>query len=684
MRSICYVVPYSRCTLAKNVISRIISLKSFGMDDIEVICYDGSGADLLVSFCKENGIKIRKLSIDQFNFNLSIQNVPFLVSYEIRKILTKEKHDIVRFVDFMGSAFHCIQAKRIYGEFEDTIFAVDMYGSSQFQNEAGESWGFGGFEQLIVQYMERYCCEFCDRLTSPTQSMFEWAIKKRWILCEEKNVIHNTLITDFHISKIPDKSNLIFCGELSKAGGLHLFCSALQKLPEETLTKIKSVTFIGESSTVGNIHAEEYIYNSMTSINHSYTILNSLLPEDIIRECERLNGIIVFPQIISNNDIEFIAAIAYNIPLIAVSSASHSEIVNNSVTFTNSPEALAKKIQELEEVDFSNIKHRYDGAAQEAKWIENNNLFTHKDLEKYEAKPLVSICMAYYNHGKYLNMALSSIEALDYPNIEVILVNDGSTDVKSNEIFDKLKMEFGGVKYKFVNKENEGPSIARNYAASMAKGKYLLFMDSDNIAKPNMVSDFVKAMERSDYDCLTCYFDQFLGEGLAEDSEKGLTYTMIGPCLELGLFMNCFGDTNFIVKREVFLRLDGFYKSRIVTEDWHFLSRLCLNGYKMDVVPVPLFWYRVLPESNVSYGSEYFKQQLILETYCNGLPPYIYHAMNSLCRPALEPNKLNNIPESTDRIIKKFLSIVNKLLPLHSKRRKYIKILAITFTKSKR
>jgi hypothetical protein len=47
-----------------------------------------------------------------------------------------------------------------------------------------------------------------------------------------------------------------------------------------------------------------------------------------------------------------------------------------------------------------------------------------------------------------------------------------------------------------------------------------------------------------------------------------------------------------------------------------------LAGYKVDIIPEPLFWYRVLPEINVSFGSDYEKQQLNIAAYCDNMPPY--------------------------------------------------------------
>jgi hypothetical protein len=69
--------------------------------------------------------------------------------------------------------------------FHNTKLIVEMFGGSQFTNELSEEWGWGCFEKLMVQYMERYCCEYCDSLITPDPGIIEWAPNARWSLCKD-------------------------------------------------------------------------------------------------------------------------------------------------------------------------------------------------------------------------------------------------------------------------------------------------------------------------------------------------------------------------------------------------------------------------------------------------------------------------------------------------------------------
>jgi hypothetical protein len=84
----------------------------------------------------------------------------------------------------------------------------------------------------------------------------------------------------------------------------------------------------------------------------------------------------------------------------------------------------------------------------------------------------------------------------------------------------------------------------------------------------------------------------------------------MGAALESGLFWNAFGDANALVKREVFESLGGFAEMHGTTgEDWEFFARAVLAGFDLQVVPLPLFWYRIHDENltrKTSAAANYF------------------------------------------------------------------------------
>jgi len=210
------------------------------------------------------------------------------------------------------------------------------------------------------------------------------------------------------------------------------------------------------------------------------------------------------------------------------------------------------------------------------------------------SKPLVSVCIPYYNAGEWFTDALNSLLANDYEKTEIIIVDDGSDIPLSIELRD----------ISVLRKANGGPSSARNYAANNARGEYLLFCDADNIFYPNMISQMVESALRSGCDCLTPYLERF-SETFRD------VWTPIGACVEYAFFANSLGDSNMIIRADVFHNLGGFNEKLKGFEDWELLARLVLSGYDYDVIPEPLVRYRVRPDG-VGAGADLYAGRLAI------------------------------------------------------------------------
>ena len=114
---------------------------------------------------------------------------------------------------------------------------------------------------------------------------------------------------------------------------------------------------------------------------------------------------------------------------------------------------------------------------------------------------LVSIIVPIYNVEKYLEKCVCSILNQDYNNLEVILVNDGSTD-KSLEICERLQKKDNRIK--IINQKNLGVSAARNNGFYYSKGDYICFIDSDDIIEIDMVSTLVKLLQENECEVANC------------------------------------------------------------------------------------------------------------------------------------------------------------------------------------
>jgi len=102
---------------------------------------------------------------------------------------------------------------------------------------------------------------------------------------------------------------------------------------------------------------------------------------------------------------------------------------------------------------------------------------------------LISVIVPVYNVAEYLNTCISSIINQTYPNLEILLIDDGSTD-SSGQLCDAWEKKDGRIQV--IHKENGGLSDARNTGLKAASGEWIIFVDSDDFIYPTLIEKRLK------------------------------------------------------------------------------------------------------------------------------------------------------------------------------------------------
>ncbi|MBI5729247.1 MAG: glycosyltransferase [Candidatus Magasanikbacteria bacterium] len=106
---------------------------------------------------------------------------------------------------------------------------------------------------------------------------------------------------------------------------------------------------------------------------------------------------------------------------------------------------------------------------------------------------LISVIIPVYNHAHTLERSLLSITAQTLQPLEVIIVNDGSTD-NFNEVIKSTLEKVRGLNTKVIQQTNQGAGAARNHGFRESKGDYVIFWDADTVAEPTMLEDMQRAL----------------------------------------------------------------------------------------------------------------------------------------------------------------------------------------------
>jgi glycosyltransferase involved in cell wall biosynthesis len=185
-------------------------------------------------------------------------------------------------------------------------------------------------------------------------------------------------------------------------------------------------------------------------------------------------------------------------------------------------------------------------------------------------RPLVSVIVPCFNHGRYLHDCVDSILEQDYPELEIVVVDDASTEASTIEMLSEVEAD---ARVSVLRQaRNSGPSAARNRAIAASRGRYVLPVDADNLLAPGAISSMVEQLqgtgERVGFIYPNCqYF------GTRDDYFQPSSYN---PFL---LMEGNYCDTCSLIDREVFEAGLGYAEDiEFGHEDWDFALKLAAHG----------------------------------------------------------------------------------------------------------
>lgn len=218
----------------------------------------------------------------------------------------------------------------------------------------------------------------------------------------------------------------------------------------------------------------------------------------------------------------------------------------------------------------------------------------------------VSIIIPTYNRAHYLDAALRSVVQQDYPALEIIVIDDGSTD-DTRQVIEAYAGD-GRVTYVYQNNSGK-PSIARNHGLSRVTGELVCFLDSDDLLLPGSVSKRVAAFNEHESLAVLCTSSAYLRENEAVDFNRNTvprdrqwiaslppeciinsqgTLTLFSPALALELFNSDFVFTSSVMVRREVIAQSGFFDEELrIGEDYDLWMRIvCRHG--MGFIEEPL------------------------------------------------------------------------------------------------
>jgi glycosyltransferase involved in cell wall biosynthesis len=206
----------------------------------------------------------------------------------------------------------------------------------------------------------------------------------------------------------------------------------------------------------------------------------------------------------------------------------------------------------------------------------------------------VTVIVPVYNVEKYLRKCLNSLINQTYKNLEIIVINDGSTD-NSADICDEFAVKDSRVLV--IHQKNSGVSVARNVGLDKMTGSYVTFVDSDDYLELNAVERYIEIMTEYEADVVLC-------EGITffEKTKKYIPYKNFENCstdyLKEKLLLDQIGNqiaTNFYIAKI----WNGIrFPEKLVYEDFYIMPDICMKAKKIVYKCEPLYWYNRMNASS--------------------------------------------------------------------------------------
>lgn len=208
----------------------------------------------------------------------------------------------------------------------------------------------------------------------------------------------------------------------------------------------------------------------------------------------------------------------------------------------------------------------------------------------------ISVIVPVYNKEKYVENTLNSILNQTYKNLEIIIINDGSTD-KSKEICEKKALIDNRII--MINTENQGAGAARNLGLSKATGEYISFIDSDDFIIPEYYEILEDMIRENDADISECKFLRIDNISEKINQEKVVevkTFSREEKLLQLygidnKLYVNTVIMCNKLFRRELFEKTGILYPTNRLIDDEFIIYKLIYNSKKIVVTNQIMYGY---------------------------------------------------------------------------------------------
>lgn len=637
-RRVCFVVSELLGLVTSSGIGTATSLGSLVLASAghEVtLVHTGEGARIDESWAQRYeaaGVKVERVA------PMIVAPAHLSPSYRTYEHLKEREFDVIVFQDRLALGWASMQAKHAGLAFGQTQLVHIVHGPDAWLHEANLQTGLD-VEDAALAHAGRVSAELADTIVGPSRYLIEWMASAAWRLPERRLVV--PYFTEAHARVVlgepplatPRTSaptplrEIAFFGRLERRKGVKVFVDALNRLDRSLLEGV-TISFLGREATFEKRDVVAMFDGQALLALEGIEFHTDLDSEGACGHLRRPGTMAVIASLVDNSPNTVYECIDRGIPFLATSTGGIPELLHEDdrerCLVAPDPASMAAALRNRLVSGHTPDPARpaFDGEMSLRLW---GDLLAWEPQARVEVRerPFVTAVLTYHDRPVLVATAVEALDAQDYDNVEIVVVDDGSERPESDQVLTDIEARVWRHDLKVVRQENRYLGAARNTGARAGRADLLAFVDDDDVPVVHFISTLVRALQSSGADAVTCAMRSFTRPtGAPEESDCRGTWVFTGGPLHLASVQNVIGGAPALVRRKALDAVGGYHERHGVgLEDWHLYVRLLLAGYTIVAVPEALYWYRLHESSMRNTMSHYHSVQVILDEFRNALPP---------------------------------------------------------------
>jgi glycogen(starch) synthase len=533
------------------------------------------------------------------------------VDHALRAAYPDAGPDLIEFCDYLAEGFVTVQARHTSDPWlRETLVGVRLHTTSEIcavlDGHVPDDFGTRALfdaEAYVLRHADRVLWSGGDVLETYRRFYGADALAPDARIPDaflEENAVTPTLEPARSDDWRP--LHLLFLGRAERRKGVQNLIRAITRLDRDDIW----LRFLGGDTQTGPLQTSlRASLEAMAADDPRINFVNHVPRQEVQHHIEYADLVVApslwecWPNVVRE-------ALMHNRPVLATPVGGMTEMVvpgrSGWLTRDTSVEALLERISELaaapeqvrELIRAGEPRARFEQLTDRAAFVRRYEALIAEGPRlrprRRRRTPLVSVVIPYFRLDEHLQATLDSLAAQTYPEIETLIVNDGSLRPEDAFLYD-----LRGVTV--ITQPNTGLSAARNTGVRQARGEFVLPLDADDVIEPTFIARCVDALERDPNLAYVTTWVEYMepdGTRIVADSGGYMPYGNWSGLIERN---NVGGTCSAVIRKRVFDL--GFAYSPDLTsyEDWLFYADLARAGHHGAVIPERLFRYRVRPES---------------------------------------------------------------------------------------